>query len=312
MPDRGSAGRGRRQPGRNERRGNGRGRPEPGRSDARRGERPSPGQGGAGGLGGYRAPGGGERRAGGGGASEGERNARARGGSRRGATVPDPPLPDDVDARELDKEIRQELRSLSPPVADRVGAQLAAAARLIDDDPAAALLHARAARRIGGRLPVVREAVGVAAYLAGEWAEALTELRAARRMNGDASVLPMLADCERALGRPERALELARDPALGRLPTAIRVEMMIVEAGARKDLGQFDAALLALQGPEFASTAVEDWTARLWYAYADTLERMGRVDEAQRWFGAVRDIDEDESTDAAQRLLGVSGQPPAD
>ncbi len=221
--------------------------------------------------------------------------------------MPDPPVPGDVDARELDKEVRQELRSLSPPVADRVGAQLAAAARLIDDDPAAALLHARAARRIGGRLPVVREAVGVAAYLSGEWAEALTELRAARRMNGDVSVVPMIADCERALGRPERALELAREPALRTLPTAVRVEMMIVEAGARHDLGQSDAALLALQGPELDSTAVDEWTPRLWYAYADALERAGRTEEALRWFGAVRDVDEDESTDAEQRYLDLAG-----
>lgn len=314
MPDRGSGGRsGRNDRGRQDRARTDRGRADRGRQDRGRGgggpgyagraDRRHPERGRT-----ERADSvGGERRDG----PAGDRDPRQRGGSRRGAAVPDPVVPDDVDVRELDKEVRQELRSLSAPVAERVGAQLAAAARLIDDDPAAALLHARAARRMGGRLPVVREAVGIAAYLTGEWAEALTELRAARRMSGDAAVLPMIADCERALGRPERALEVSRDPAVAGLPTSIRVEMMIVESGARKDLGQLDAALLALQGPELDATGVEDWTHRLWYAYADALERAGRTEDALRWFGSVRDVDGDDTTDADQRYRDLAGSPPA-
>jgi hypothetical protein len=313
MPDRGSGGRsGRNDRGRQDRARTDRGRADRGRQDRGRGDgghgyggRPEQGRAERGRTDRPGGPGA-ERRAG----PSGDRDARQRGGSRRGAAVPDPAVPDDIDVRELDKEVRQELRSLSAPVAERVGAQLAAAARLIDQDPAAALLHARAARRMGGRLPVVREAVGIAAYLSGEWAEALTELRAARRMNGDAAVLPMIADCERALGRPERALEVSRDPAVATLPTSTKVEMMIVESGARKDLGQLDAALLALQGPQLDATGVEDWTHRLWYAYADTLERAGRTDEALRWFGSVRDIDGDETTDADQRYRDLAGSTP--
>ena len=84
--------------------------------------------------------------------------------------------------------------------AEDVARHLVMAGRVMDDDPQTALLHARAARRRAGRIAAVREAVGIAAYLCEEWTEALSELRAVRRMTGANEVVPMLADCERALG----------------------------------------------------------------------------------------------------------------
>lgn len=202
----------------------------------------------------------------------------------------------------LAPEVRAELRSLSKPNADRVARHLVAAGRLVDEDPAAALEHARAARATAGRIGVVREAVGVTAYHAGEWAEALAELRAARRLTGDTTYLPVMADCERALGRPERALDIARSPEAAKLPEEQRVEMRIVEAGARRDLGEMDAALLTLQSAGLDRSRVEPWTPRLWYAYADTLLAIGRTDEAYDWFAAVATVDEDGLTDAQERV----------
>jgi tetratricopeptide (TPR) repeat protein len=157
-------------------------------------------------------------------------------------------------------------------------------------------------------LALVREAVGIAAYHAGEWAEAMNELRAARRIGGDNSLLHVIADCERALGRPERALTIARGPEVAALPVEIQVEMSIVEAGARRDMGQFEAAVLALQGPRLSAPS-EDWTVRLWYAYADALAAAGRVDDAVHWFAMTRDIDEDVTTDAADRLAALAVSP---
>ncbi len=186
------------------------------------------------------------------------------------------------------------------------------AGRLADDDPQQALAHARAARRLGGRLALVREGAGITAYLAGEWAEALNELRAARRISGDNNLLHVIADCERALGRPERALDIARGPEVAGLPVELKVEMAIVEAGARRDMGQFDAAVLVLQsvpGASLSADTTQDWTPRLWYAYADSLAAAGRQEEAVRWFAATRDIDEDEITDAAERLAELGGSP---
>lgn len=219
----------------------------------------------------------------------------------------EPSVPDDVDVSVLGEDVRAELRGLSSENAERVGRHLVAAGRLLEEDPRRALDHARAARRTAGRLPAVREAVGLAAYLSGEWQEALTELRAVRRMTGDSTHLPLLADCERGLGRPDRALVLARSPEAARLGTAERVELRIVEAGARRDLGQVEAALVVLQDAGVDSQQVEEWTIRLWYAYADTLLAAGRGDEARRWFRSVEGADVDELTDAGDRLAALDG-----
>lgn len=97
--------------------------------------------------------------------------------------------------------------------------------------------HAEAARRRAGRLPVVREAAAETAYLSGHYDIALREFRAIRRMNGD-ELLPVLADCERALGRHREALELLASLDPGTKKLGLRIERILVEAGIRSDLGQ--------------------------------------------------------------------------
>ena len=215
-------------------------------------------------------------------------------------------LPEDVDPRELDPESRRQLTSLVKETADLVARHLIMAGRLLEDDPEQALAHARAARALGGRVGVVREANGLVAYAAGEWSEALSELRTARRITGEPDHLPVMADCERALGRPDRALAVAEDPQVARLAPAARVEMMIVVSGARRDMGQPEAAAVALnvsalEGP------VRPWTARLRYAYADALLECGREDEARSWFARAAEVDELGETDADDRVLELDG-----
>ena len=235
----------------------------------------------------------------------GERNAGRAGGSRRPGPAVEPPA--DVDPRDLAPEVRSQLRTLSKLAADRVARHLVGAGRLVDQDPEAALAQARAARALAARVAVVRQAVGETAYAAGEWAEAIAELRAARRMTGDDSSLPLLADAERALGRPDRALRLAQSPEARALPPAERVEMRIVEAGARRDLGQVDAALSILQSSGLDRRMVEPWSPRLWYAYADVLLALGREEEARDWFAAAASVDPDGATDADERVLELDG-----
>jgi tetratricopeptide (TPR) repeat protein len=179
---------------------------------------------------------------------------------------------------------------------------------LIDEDPETAYQHTLAARARASRLAVVREATGEAAYAAGHYAEALSELRAAKRMNGATDYLPIMADCHRALGNPEQAIKLAKSPSVANFTPAAKAEMTIVEAGARRDLGQLDAAVVALQGPDLDSDAREPWAARLRYAYADNLLAAGRRDEALRWFLAAADADDAEETDAADRAVELGGQ----
>ncbi|MFC0040875.1 hypothetical protein [Actinomadura rayongensis] len=182
------------------------------------------------------------------------------------------------------------------------------AGRLAEDDPEQSYKHARAARRVASRVGIVREAAGLAAYHAGEWAEALAELRAARRLGaGDETYLPVMADSERGLGRPERALDLVKSPEASRLDTAGLVELRIVESGARRDLGQHDAAVVTLQIPELRDRRLRPWSARLFYAYADALAEAGRETEASDWFARSAAADRDGETDAAERYAEIEG-----
>lgn len=216
--------------------------------------------------------------------------------------------PPEADPNQLDPEVRQSLRSLAPATAERVAAHLVAVGELLRDDPEAALGQARTARAFASRIGVVREAAGLAAYAAGEWHEALAELRAERRLTGSSVHLPVMADCERGLGRPERALELAQSPDLRMLGESGRIEMLIVASGARRDLGQGDAAVIVLQSADLDRSTPRPWSARLWYAYAEALLAAGRRAETRQWFQAVAGIDDGE-TDAEERLMALDESP---
>nr|WP_231922412.1 Replicase polyprotein 1ab [Micromonospora krabiensis] len=196
---------------------------------------------------------------------------------------------------------------MAKPVAETVARHLVATGQLIDEDPAEALAHALAARRLASRIAAVREAVGLAAYHAGEWQTAIAELRTYHRMTGLQSHLAVLADCERALGRPERAIDLFRGADRDALDPATAIELLIVAAGARGDLGQKDAAVAMLQVRELTSDATQPWTARLRYAYADALLAVDRREEAREWFARAAEVDADSETDAAERLLELDG-----
>ena len=212
-----------------------------------------------------------------------------------------PELPADITGKELDRSVTAQLKGLPEKLAARVARHLAAAGMLIEEEPETAYQHAKAARSRAPRLAVVREALGEAAYAAGHYAEALAELRAAKRMNGATAYLPIMADCHRALGQPEQAVKLAKSPSVEGFEPAAKAEMTIVEAGARRDLGQLDAALRTLELAPLNSKSREPWVVRLRYAYADTLEIAGRENDALAWFHRTQAIDGDEITDAAAR-----------
>lgn len=248
---------------------------------------------------------------------DGPRNDIRRGPSsvgdvpRRAPRPDEPDLPDEVLASALDKDVRRDLLSLDKSNAEAVARHLVMAGVLVDDDPGLALSHARAARNRAGRIAAVREAVGITAYHAGEWAEAIAELRAARRMAGGPGLVAVIADCERALGRPERALELGRSEEARALGPDEATELRIVLAGARQDMGQLDAAVVMLQTPELDPERTGTPAARLFYAYADALVVAGRRDDAVRWFLNAAQADVDGETDAEDRLEELGGSSPA-
>lgn len=196
---------------------------------------------------------------------------------------------------------------LPKTLADDVAKNLVMVGRLLDEEPEQAYAYSRVALRLASRVPAVREAAGFASYGTGKYSEALAEFRAARRMTGGVHLLPVMADCERGMGRPERALAMAGEPEVRKLDKAGQVEMRIVAAGARRDMGQADAAVVTLQSSELASNSVQPWTARLRYAYADVLLEVGRADEARDWFAKALEADQSGVTDASDRLAELDG-----
>ncbi|MBJ7453058.1 MAG: hypothetical protein JHC71_13395 [Blastococcus sp.] len=198
------------------------------------------------------------------------------------------------------------MKGLDSRGVDKVAGHLVAAGTLVDEDPEAALAHARAARDRASRVAVVREAVGVAAYHAGDYAEAARELRAYRRMSGDHSYRAVLADCERALGRPEVALRLVAEALAESPDDEEQAELRLVEAGARRDLGEDAAARLVLEaalgGRPTPESLVEGDDIRLRFAaaYADLLHAQGEEALAQQWHDAVTALDPDALADSVE------------
>ncbi len=216
-----------------------------------------------------------------------------------------PHVPDSISAQQLDSEARAQLNSLPNDLADSVARYLVAAD--LDQDPERGYAYAQAAKRLAARVGVVREACGVAAYRTGRWAEALSELRAARRLTGRDDYLPIMADCERALGRQDRALALVREAKTSELERVTQIELRIVESGIRRDQGLVEAAVIALQVPELTSGRLRPWSVRLFYAYADALLAADRNQEARDWFARAAAADTDGETDAADRLDELDG-----
>jgi tetratricopeptide (TPR) repeat protein len=234
---------------------------------------------------------------------------KERGGIRNRDAVQDTfiEVSNDIDTKLLPKQVLAELRNISPKAADYVGKHLAAAMMALEDDDAErAYQHAIAARSQGSRLASVREMCGLAAYYNEKWAEALNEFRTYQRITGDPHFMPLMADCERGLGRPEKALNLAKSDQVRSLDADTRIEFRIVISGARADLNQFEAALATLECPELHSKKQSPAITRLRYAYANALQQLNRLDEARDWFVKTSLSDSDDLTDAAERAVLIS------
>jgi hypothetical protein len=238
-------------------------------------------------------------------------------GSDRGSVAPGewhgggpsaPDLPRGAEFAALDPRVKRDLRGLTKARAELVGAHLVAAGMLLDADPEQAVRHAKFAKARAARVASVREAVALTAYHAHKWSESLGELRAVRRMTGSNAHAALMADCERALGRPERALEVERALRDVVLPDDVALELRIVVAGARQDMGQPRAALTTLQEGGLDPRRRDPGGVRLLYAYADALVAAGRERDAVGWFASAADGDSGELTDAAERAIALAEQ----
>lgn len=219
----------------------------------------------------------------------------------------EPYVPAEITGSELSVDLRRELKALSKEQMERVSRHLVACALAQEEgDQSRALEHAKWAARFGARVAAVREVYGALLYDAAEYKTALRELRAAMRISGRVDLLPMVADSERGLGRPEKALDVAQLPEARKLSDSETIELMIVVAGAYADMGDLHTAIATLEVPALRHKVEGQWQFRLWLAYADLLEADGQSDEARKWVTLAADADVAEETDAAERL----GRPP--
>ncbi|MET4782037.1 hypothetical protein [Glaciihabitans sp. UYNi722] len=211
----------------------------------------------------------------------------------------DPEIPDTVQAKDLDRVARAQLKTLSKENADGVAQHLVMVGQLIETNPQLAHAHAVSAARRAGRIAVVRETLAITAYSIGDFGLALRELRTYRRISGRDDQLPLMVDSERGLGRPDRALELARSVPRSSLSVDVQVQLAIAMSGARLDLGQTDAALTELQIPQLNPDKAFSWSPALFDAYASVLEDLGRDDEAEEWW---------QRSDRASEVLDSGGE----
>mgnify|MGYP000947540545 CR=1 FL=1 len=196
--------------------------------------------------------------------------------------VPEPELPEDVSAKDLDSAARMGLRALSRLNAENIARHLVMTQRLLETDPEVAYAHARYAASHAGRIAIVREAAGIAAYVAGLYSEALRELRAARRLSGmDTMYRAMEVDCERALGRPDAALRSAQNALQLDLEDDERAELAIVVTGIYHDQGNDELALITIEDAIRKAPKDTETLRRLHSVRADRLEDLGRVREAE-------------------------------
>ena len=196
--------------------------------------------------------------------------------------MPEPELPEDVSAKDLDSTARMGLRALSRLNAENIARHLVMTQRLLETDPEVAYAHARYAASHAGRIAIVREAAGIAAYVAGLYSEALRELRAARRLSGmDTMYRAMEVDCERALGRPDAALRSAQNALQLDLEDDERAELAIVVTGIYHDQGNDELALITIEDAIRKAPKDTETLRRLHSVRADRLEDLGRVREAE-------------------------------
>lgn len=234
-----------------------------------------------------------------------DRPKKIDGGKKEEPRRLEPEIPQEIYREEIDKQLLHELSSLASDNAEQTARHLLALVHFLPDDPERAHAHGVAAAARAARVGRVRELAGIAAYNAEKFDVALRELKTAFRITGDSSMWPMMCDAQRGLGEPLKAIEMSKAPEAKKLDKDGQVELRIVISGARRDLGELDAALTSLECKELQENNPL-WSARLRYAYADLLEALGRRPQARDWFGKAAAVDINQETDARARAENLN------
>jgi tetratricopeptide (TPR) repeat protein len=204
----------------------------------------------------------------------------------------------------LPREIEDDVRRSARPAqqADVLSRLARAIDRLEREDPRGAVPEAERAKALAPRSAAAREVLGMAYYGVERWRDAVTELKAYKRICGRTDQNHLIADCYRALGRPEEAVPLADEVLRDRgAPNEAKAEAVIVAASALADRERYGEALALLARAKTREDVSQEYTLRLWYVRGDILARAGRTEEAALEFRKIMRHDP-AAFDAAERL----------
>lgn len=194
----------------------------------------------------------------------------------------EPKMPKGLEWSMLSKDEKERLRGLSKEHAENIGLHMLAAYALEEEDPDAAMEHAQWVARQASRVDVSRETLAFIAYRRGDYKLALREFRTAYRMNGYGDYLPFMADCERGLGNPQKAVDIALSDDAKQLQGESKAELFLVYAGALADLDLFDKAVEVAHTIAHAKGVGGAYRMRAIQAEQNFLELAGREDEARK------------------------------
>jgi tetratricopeptide (TPR) repeat protein len=232
---------------------------------------------------------------------EGSVRAVAQAATVRAATAR--PRPDAA----VDPEVLAELHAAAadPRRADRLAERLTSAAAALDreryDD--ARRMVAPVVRELP-KLAAGHEISGLANYRMDRWREAAAALEQARQLHTDPALLPVLADCYRAMKRWPEVDAIWREIRELSPSHEVMAEARIVVAGAHADRGELKQAIALMQPAQKPPKKVRDYHVREWYVLADLLDRAGDTMGATRWFREVLAHDAD-FADARERLRAL-------
>ena len=150
----------------------------------------------------------------------------------------------------------------------------------------------------------VRELYGLVLYRLGRWKAAKAELDVYHELTDSVDQLPVVADCERALGHHaavDTIFEALRQASPG---VEILAEGRLVLAGSLADRDRLPEAIAVLSRYEADRNRPKEWHLRTWYALADLYERAGNVPRARALFRRLLEREPD-FFDTAERLAGL-------
>lgn len=192
----------------------------------------------------------------------------------------EPKMPKGIEWSMLSTDDRERLRGLSKEHAENIGLHILAAYTLEERDPELALEHAKWVAHQASRIDFARETLAFVAYRQGDYKLALREFRTAFRMNGFLDYLPFIADCERGMGEPKKAIETAMSDDAKYLRGESKAEMFLVYAGALGDLELWNKAIEIVHTLGRSKGLAGEYRMRAVQAEQYFLEQAGRSDEA--------------------------------